>query len=130
MTAVPDLRTDATAATFAAAIADRDPLALAPSFTSAVHLRALLPGGLVEARGRADVAAFLPALVADFDTVEVLGSTGEDVADLLHVHYRLAVHRGAARWICAQSAVCRVEDGRIARIDLLCSGFRRTAPAA
>jgi hypothetical protein len=138
MTAAPELRTDTTsglvagavAATFAAAVAGRDPLALAPALTGAARLRALLPGGLVSAHGRAAVAAFLPTLVADFDSVEVLGSRGEDVGDLLHVHYSVAVGRGTSRWICAQTAVCRVADGRIARIDLLCSGFRRAAPAA
>ena len=28
------------------------------------------------------------------------------------------------RWVCTQTAVCKVVDGRLAVIDLLCSGFR------
>ena len=28
------------------------------------------------------------------------------------------------RWVCTQTAICKVVDGRLAVIDLLCSGFR------
>jgi len=113
------------AAGLAAHVAGRDPHAPALPLTEAVRLRALLPGGLVEARGRTDVAAFLPSLFADFDTVEVVEAVGEDVADRLLVHYRLHAARGDLRWVCTQTAICTFVDGRLAVIDLLCSGFRR-----
>jgi hypothetical protein len=115
------------AAEIAAAVAHREPRQLAAALAGTVRLRALLPGGVVEAHGRADVAAFLPALLADFDTVVLLGSAGEDVGDRLVVHYRLGVSRGTARWVCTQTAVCVVVGGRVAQMDLLCSGFRRAA---
>ena len=112
------------AAHIAAAVAQRDPQELAPALTETVRLRALLPGGLIEAKGRADVAACLPALFADFDTVEVLESAGEDVGDRLLIHYRFGVSQETTRWVCTQTAICTVVDGRLGVINLLCSGFR------
>jgi hypothetical protein len=112
------------AAGVAGAVARRDPQQLAPALTGTVRLRALLPGGLIESHGRANVAACLPSLFADFDTVEVLESAGEDVADRLLIHYRLGVGRAGQRWVCTQTAVCKVVEERLAVIDLLCSGFR------
>ena len=113
-----------TAAAVATAIADRDPRRLAAALTETVRLRALLPGGLVESHGRDDVAAFLFSPFSDFDTVTVLGSLGEDVADRLLLHYRLGLGLAETRWMCTQTAVCKVVDGHLAVIDLLCSGFR------
>ena len=92
--------------------------------TETVRLRALLPGGPIEAHGRENVAELLCELVADFDTVDVVESAGEPVADKLLIHYRLHVTQPAQRWVCTQTAVCRLVDGRLAVIDLLCSGFR------
>lgn len=108
------------AAEFATAVADRT----APALTGTARLRALLPTGLVEAHGRTDIAAFLAGVLAGFDTVELLASAGEDVADRLLVHYRLGLGQGRTRWVCTQTAVCKVVDGHFAVIDLLCSGFR------
>jgi hypothetical protein len=112
------------AAAVATAIARRDPRQLAPALTETVRLRALLPGGLIESQGRANVAECLPSLLADFDTVEVLESVGEDVADRLLIHYRLGVSQGTTRWVCTQTAVCKIVDECLAVINLLCSGFR------
>ena len=112
------------AADLAALVAGRDPQRLAAALTDTVRLRALLPGGPIEAHGATDVAACFVALFADFATVEVEDVAGEPVADRLLLHYRLRVGRPPTRWVCTQTAVCRVVDGRLAVIDLLCSGFR------
>jgi hypothetical protein len=112
------------AAEIAAAVAMRDPRRLAPALTETVRLRALLPGGAVEAHGRENVAAGFHAWFAEFATVDVVESAGEMVADRLLIHYRLHVTQAATRWVCTQTAICKVVDGRLAVIDLLCSGFR------
>ena len=112
------------AAQVAADVARRDPQRLSAALTETVRLRALLPGGPIEAHGQENVAALLCALFADFDTVDVVESAGEPVADKLLIHYRLHVTQAAQRWVCTQTAVCRLVDGRLAVIDLLCSGFR------
>lgn len=112
------------AADLAALVAGRDPARLAAALTDTVRLRALLPGGPIEAHGAENAAACLVALFADFDTVAVEDVSGEPVVDRQLVHYRLRVGQGSTRWLCTQTAVCSVVDGRLAVINLLCSGFR------
>lgn len=112
------------AARIAVDVARRDSQRLSEALTETVRLRALLPGGPIEAHGRENVAACLCALFADFDSVRVVESAGEPVVDKLLIHYRLHVSQAAQRWVCTQTAVCRLVDGRLAVIDLLCSGFR------
>jgi hypothetical protein len=112
------------AAGLAGAVARRDPRGLSAALTETVRLRAMLPGGPVESRGRDDVVARFRGWFADFDTVEVVDSGAEAVADRLLIHYRLLLGQRATRWVCTQTAVCKVADGRLAVIDMLCSGFR------
>ena len=112
------------AAEVAALVAERDPQRLAPALTETARLRALLPGGPIQAHGRDDVTACFHGFFADFDTVHVVESVGEAVADRTLIHYRLHVTRDATRWVCTQTAICKFTDGLLAVIDLLCSGFR------
>jgi hypothetical protein len=113
------------AADVAALVARREPRRLAAVLTENVRLCALLPGGPIEAHGRENVAACFTAMFDGFDTVEVVESAGEHVADRLLLHYRLDVRRATTRWLCTQTAVCAVVDGHLAVINLLCSGFRK-----
>ena len=46
------------------------------------------------------------------------------VADRLLIHYRLDLVQRGTRWACTQTSICKTVDGRLATIDLLCSGFR------
>lgn len=112
------------AADVAALVAGRDPQRLSAALTETARLRALLPGGPIQALGRADVTECWHDMFAGFDTVEVVESAAEAVVDRLLIHYRLSVSKGATRWICTQTAVCKRLDGLLAVIDLLCSGFR------
>ena len=112
------------AAAIAAAVAGRDSGRLAAAVTGTVRLRALLPGGPVEAHGRDAVVARFGRWFAGMDTVEVVESAGEPVADRLLIHYRLDLARRGTRWACTQTLLCKINDGRLATIDLLCSGFR------
>ena len=115
------------AAAVAATVARRDPHRLSEAVTETVRLRALLPGGPVESHGRADVAPRFPAWFADFDTGEVLDSAGEAGEDRVLIHYRHGLSQAERRWVCTQTAVCKVVDGRLAVIDLLCSGLREVS---
>jgi hypothetical protein len=58
------------------------------------------------------------------DTVDLVESAGEEVADRLLIHYRLHLAQRGTHWACTQTSICKVSDGRLATIDLLCSGFR------
>jgi hypothetical protein len=115
------------AAEFAAAVARRDPRRLALMLNETVRLRALLPATVTVAHGRGDVAGSFAGWFADFDTLEVLESAAEPVADRLLIHYRLALSRAQTRWVCTQTAVCKILNGRLAVIDLFCSGFREVS---
>jgi hypothetical protein len=112
------------ATAIAAVVASRDRDRLAATLTDTVRLRALLPGGPIEDHGRAAVLARFAGWFADLDTVELVHAVGEPVADRLLVHYRLTLGQGTTRWACTQTLICKTDGGRLATIDLLCSGFR------
>ena len=118
------MNTHPLATAIAAAVADRDSGQLAAAVTDTVRLRALLPGGPIEEHGRDAVIARFGGWFAAMDTVEVVESAGEAVADRLLIHYRLDLARRGTRWACTQTLVGKTVDGRLATIDLLCSGFR------
>jgi hypothetical protein len=112
------------AAAIAAAVAGRDSVQLAAAVTDTVRLRALLPGGPIEEHGRDAVVARFGGWFAGMDTVGLVESAGEAVADRLLIHYRLDLARRGTRWTCTQTCVCKTVNGQLATIDLLCSGFR------
>ena len=112
------------AAAIAAAVAGRDSAGLAAAVTGTVRLRALLPGGPIEEHGRDAVVARFGRWFDGMDTVDLVESAGETIADRLLIHYRLDLARRGTRWACTQTLVCKIVDGRLATIDLLCSGFR------
>ena len=115
------------AAAVATIVVSRDRQRLIAALTETVRLRALLPGGPIQAHGREDVAARFHGWFADFDTVQLVESAGEAVGDRLLIHYRVHVTRGADRRVCTQTAVCTLVDERLQVIDLLCSGLREVS---
>ena len=117
------MNTHPQATAIAAAIADRDSVRLAAAVTDTVRLRALLPGGPIEEHGRGAVVARFGGWFADMDTVDLVASAGEPVADRLLIHYRLDLARRGTRWACTQTSICKIDAGQLATIDLLCSGF-------
>ena len=108
----------------ASAVAGRDSGQLAAAVTDTVRLRALLPGGPIEEHGRDAVVARFGRWFADMDAVDLVESAGQAIADRLLIHYRLDLARRGTRWACTQTSICKIDDGRLATIDLLCSGFR------
>ena len=112
------------ATAIAAAVAGRDSARLAAALTGTVRLRALLPGGPIEDHGRAAVVARFGEWFAGMDAVEVAEAGGQQLPGRLLIHYRLDLARRGTRWACTHTAVCKTDGGRLATIDLLCSGFR------
>ena len=112
------------ATAIAEAVADRDSVQLAAAVTDTVRLRALLPGGPIEEHGRDAVVARFGGWFADMDTVQLVESAGEAMADRFLIHYRLDLAQRDTHWACTHTSVCKIIDGRLATIDLLCSGFR------
>lgn len=119
------MKTDPRAESLAAAVAERDVARLGDHLTEDVRLRALLPGGPIEENGRDAVLATFDGWFADYGEVVLEDAAGELVGDRLLVHYRLVFDPGAERRVLTQTWVSTVaDDGRLARIDLVCSGFR------
>jgi hypothetical protein len=112
------------ATVIAAAVAGRDSVQLAAAVTDTVRLRALLPGGPIQEHGRDAVVARFGGWFTDMDTIDLVESAGEAVADRLLIHYRLDLAQRGTLWACTQTSICKIDDGRLATIDLLCSGFR------
>jgi hypothetical protein len=121
------LRSSATdpGATLVAALAERDFGRLAGVLAPDVHMRALIPPGPVEASGAEAAAAKYASWFGRFDEVRLVRSDIYEVGDRLHVSYRLRVKEPDVAWkIVEQHLFCALDDGRIASLDLLCSGFR------
>ena len=112
------------ATALATAVAGRDSVQLAAAVTDTVRLRALLPGGPIEEHGRDAVVARFGGWFTGWDTVDLVESAGEAIADRFLIHYRLDLAQRGTRWACTQTSICKINDGRLATIDLLCSGFR------
>src|SRR5207247_9005543 len=106
------------------AVAGRNSTRLAAAVTDNVRLRAMLPGGPIEEHGRDAVVARFGKWFADMDTVDLVESAGEALPGRLLIHYRLDLAQRGTRWACTQTLVCKIVGGRLATIDLLCSGFR------
>ncbi len=116
-------------AAVAAAVAERDLDRLTALLTEDVRLRALLPTGLLEVHGRDEVVGTFRDWFGEFRSVILDDSAGDDVGDRLLVHYRLLFDTDDGPKVLTQTWVCTVAaDGRLARVDLVCSGYRRPAP--
>ena len=87
----------------------------------------MIPPGPIEASGAEAAAAKFSSWFGEAEALELVQAGGDDVADRLHVFYRLRVKRPGDPWkIVEQHLVCAV-TGRITALDLLCTGFRPEA---
>jgi hypothetical protein len=127
MTTRPSSATDL-GATLVAALAERDFGRLAGMLASDVRMRALIPPGSVEVSGAEAAAAKFASWFGQAEELKLLRSGTDEVSDRLHVFYRLRVKRAGDPWkVLEQHLFCALDDGRIAALDLVCSGFRPDA---
>ena len=115
---------DAVGNALVAAIAGQDRAALAACFAQDVQIRALIPPGLRERTGADDAAALIAGWFADSTVLELVDAGAKQVGDRLHVSYRVEGVEEGEPYVVEQHLYCTLADGRIARADLLCSGFR------
>jgi ketosteroid isomerase-like protein len=111
-------------ARFVAAIAAQDEAALARCFAPDARLRALVPRGLREREGAVEASALVAGWFADATELDLVESSESEVVDRLHVAYRFDVVEEGDPYSVEQQLYCTVEDGLIASVDLVCSGFR------
>ncbi len=110
---------------FLEALAVQDFERLATLFAPHVRFRALLPPRICEEKTAEAATGWLRRWFGDADELQVLQSSADQVFDRLYLHYRLRLHDPENGWrVIEQQAYCDVQDGCIADMWLLCSGFR------
>jgi SnoaL-like domain len=108
-----------------AALTERDFGRLAGALAPDVRMRALIPPGPVELSGAEPAAARFASWFGESDGLELVHAGSDEVGDRLHVFYRLRVKRRGDSWkVIEQHLFCALDEGRIAALDLVCSGFR------
>ena len=124
-TAVPQF---ALAGSFLEGLAAQDFARLGDALTGDVRLRALLPPGLREWTGAETIAEVFASWFGDTEDFELVEATVGEVGGRLHLHWRLrlqAERLGPGWFTIEQQAYADTdESGRIARLDLLCTGYR------
>jgi hypothetical protein len=119
----------ALAGSFLEGLAAQDFIRVADALTAGVRLRALLPPGLMEWTGAEVIASQFARWFGDTEDFELVEATVGEVGGRLHMHWRLrlqAERLGAGWFTVEQQAYADADDGgRISRLDLLCSGYRR-----
>ena len=131
MTTAPTDHAAATAASFLQGLADQDFAQLGGALAADARLRALLPKGLREWTGAEAVAGQFARWFGDTEDFELVEAALGDVGGRLQLRWRLrlrAERLGAGWFTVEQQAYGDAgEDGRLARIDLVCTGYRPEA---
>jgi len=114
--------------TFLDSLAAQDFAQLGRALTPGARLRALLPSGLRERAGAEVIAEQFVRWFGDTQDFELVEATAGEVGDRLHLSWRLrmrAERLGAGWFTVEQQAYADTgDDGRISRMDLLCTGYR------
>jgi hypothetical protein len=118
----------ALAGAFLESLAVQDFAQLRGALAADARLRALLPSGLREWAGAGVIAGQFARWFGDTEDFELVEATVGEVGGRLHLHWRLrlrAERLGAAWFTVEQQVYADTADcGRIARLDLLCTGYR------
>jgi hypothetical protein len=117
----------AAACTFLDGLAAQDYARLGGALATDVRLRALLPGGPREWTGAATVAHRFARWFGDTEQHELQDSGVDEVLERTHLRWRLrlqAERLGPGWFVVEQLAYAdAAADGRIAALDLLCTGY-------
>ena len=109
---------------FLQALANRDFEALRACLQKDVSFRALVPPGIRQASDASGTVNRLRLWFGEADSFEMLRSEIGQVADRLSITYRIRLHDSDGWQVIEQRRYCNVgDDGRITKLDLLCSGF-------
>ncbi len=106
------------------ALLRRDFEALQAALKPQVEFRALIPGEVVRAATAAEVAQLFRQWFGDKTDLKGLYLSTETLIDRLLVQYRLRFHKGKEPFVVEQRICCTVEDGKLAALDLGCTGCR------
>ena len=124
-TAVPQF---ALAGSFLEGLAAQNFAQLGGALAADGRLRALLPPGLREWTGAEAIADQFACWFGDTQDFELVEATVGEVGGRLHLHWRLrlqAERLGTGWFTVEQQAYADTDEGgRIAQLDLLCTGYR------
>lgn len=117
----------AVAGSFVQGLATQDFAELGGTLTGGACMRALLPSGLREWTGGEAIAHRFARWFGDTKAFELVEATVGEVGGRLHLHWRLrlqAERLGPGWFTIEQQAYADTdESGRIAGLDLLCTGY-------
>lgn len=109
-------------------LAAQDFALLGGAFTGDARLRALLPARLRECAGADVIAAQFASWFGQTEEFEFVEATAGEVGGRLHLRWRLRLRaeRLGGGWFTVeqQAYADTAGDGRIAQLDLLCTGYR------
>jgi hypothetical protein len=108
------------------AIVTRDFETLYATLADDVWMRALLPRDLVEVHSAAAATDVIRDWFSAHEAIEVAETEQHTVEGREFIAYQLLVrpHWEPEVWhVVEQSAYCRVAEGRVTRLDLLCTGY-------
>jgi TusA-related sulfurtransferase len=105
------------------ALARRDFTSVESYLHPQVTFQALIPSGLERANDAAGALVCLRNWFSDADELTILQQTSDDSLGCLALSYRFLMHTQDEWQVVMQHAFCRVSDGRIMRLHLVCSGF-------
>ena len=118
----------APARSFLEGLAAQDFAQLGGALAADACLRALLPSGLREWAGADAIADRFARWFGDTQDFDLVEAAVGEVGGRLHLHWRLrlrAERLGTGWFIVEQQAYADTDGGgRIARLDLLCTGYR------
>jgi hypothetical protein len=100
---------------------------LAELFSDDIFFRALIPSSLITSNDSEEVAKRINNwfYVDDSEKYEILNSKVEVLVDCLHIYYkRFETYKGTPYHV-EQHLYCEVSDGKIEKLSLICSGFRK-----
>jgi TusA-related sulfurtransferase len=105
------------------AISQRSADMIASCLQPEVCMRALVPSGFQEHKGAKAVVTRFNSWFAEAESIEILEKKVDRVAGRLRIRYRFEErYSDGDTEVIEQEAYCEVADGKIAAIDLLCSG--------
>jgi hypothetical protein len=118
----------ASAGSFVEGLAAQNFAELGGALAPGACLRALLPSGPREWAGAEAIADRFARWFGDTEDFELIEAAIGEVGGRLHLHWRLrlrAERLGSGWFTVEQQAYADTDDsGRIARLDLLCTGYR------
>lgn len=119
----------AVAGTFLDALATQDFDRLGSTLSPDAALRALLPSKQRDRTGAESIAAQFATWFGDTSQFDLVEATAGEVGGRIHLSWRirLKAERLGPGWrVVEQQAYAECDEhGRIARIDLLCTGYRK-----